>query len=611
MTSDTSTLTAISPNKSLIAIHSPPLENDDPTGSSQRVLIKCYDSKVKPGTLKFTLSVTSAAITQIVFPLTAQDTKPQFLLARTTTNSILIFDLSRGVLSHTIPLSKQGSLIHITGKDGHLYALLHNPKDSKVLVQIHDLISGKATRKVKFGSCPVGKVGAMTVHPLHNYVAVKMDTKLKVLDWKSGEKLKQFKKTSLETTSPESSKVYLEFVGDEGGIFFASSGSGLTLISTETGKILANIIEEDVIVSVDVRSSDMLKSLFFAVTTSVKVTLYQVHTPTKGETLKAFATMMPSLKSNQCAGCAYFVSGIRGDTEVALAEFTQKGMGNHVVDISVTTLDYIGPNGSPCSGELLNGKKVLISNEDTQESTSYLKKRKATNFVLGPGEDGGEALRVTDQKTKKTKGDDDLEDHNGFNLEESEDQEQTIAQRLALLSSELERDTEDDEDDHIRNEIIIECNNSQTKFNSKKATSESLVTLLRQALTSNDDSQLEVAFQVSDKKVIENSILALAADAPDGEEGTRSDVIVTLLSKLVTRLSRKPARAQALAFWVRNVLVALISTVGQDDESWKMGKKERDVAVKLGPLRNMLNERVECLPLLMRLEGRLALLGKM
>ena len=115
-------------------------------------------------------------------------------------------------------------------------------------------------------------------------------------------------------------------------------------------------------------------------------------------------------------------------------------------------------------------------------------------------------------------------------------------------------------------------------------------------------------FQVSDKKVIENSVIALA-DMQDNEGD--SDLIVTLLSKLVTRLSRKPARAQGLSFWVRNVLVALISGGGKDGGQWKLGNKERDVAVKLGPLRNMLNERVECLPLLIRLEGRLALLGKL
>jgi len=447
-------------------------------------------------------------------------------------------------------------------------------------------------------------------------VAVQMDTKLKVLNWKTGEKLKQFKKTSLEAASPESSKLHLGFVGEEGTVLFVSSGSVVALLSTVTGKILAKIAEEDVIVSVDVRFFAELKSLFLAVTTPTKATLYQVSTSTKKETLKAFGTLTPSLSKNQYAGYAYFASGMRGDTEVALAEFTQKGIGNHVVDVSVSMREYIDPSGTICSGELLNVNNAssLIGNDDAKESTSSLKKRKAASIVLGPGEDGGEALQVTDQKLKKTKVDDDgngsdWEDHDEFNLEGSEDQEQTIAQRLALLSSELERDTEDDEDDHLRNEIMIESNNSRTKFNAKKATSESLVTLLRQALMSNDDSQLEVAFQVSDKKVIENSILALATSVQEDEEGT-SDIIVTLLSKLVTRLSRKPARAQSLAFWVRNVLVALISTVGQDGESWKMGKKERDVAVKLGPLRNMLNERVECLPLLMRLEGRLALLGK-
>jgi hypothetical protein len=118
---------------------------------------------------------------------------------------------------------------------------------------------------------------------------------------------------------------------------------------------------------------------------------------------------------------------------------------------------------------------------------------------------------------------------------------------------------------------------------------------------------LEVALQVSDKKVIENSIMALSSGEGDSDEDDNGEVIVMLLTKLVTRLSRKPARAQQLSFWIRTVLVALISS--SNDGTMKMGRTEKDIAARLAPLRSMLSERVESLPALLRLEGRLGLLG--
>ena len=126
----------------------------------------------------------------------------------------------------------------------------------------------------------------------------------------------------------------------------------------------------------------------------------------------------------------------------------------------------------------------------------------------------------------------------------------------------------------------------------------------------NDDAQLEVALQVSDKGVIQNSIFGLANESLEGgdDNGPNGEIIIMLLTKLVTRLSRKPSRAQKLAFWVRIVLVALISKIGSSS-TMEMGKVEKEIASRLGPLRNMLSERVESLPELLRLEGRLSLLN--
>mmetsp|Transcript_2648 Transcript_2648/g.3675 ORF Transcript_2648/g.3675 Transcript_2648/m.3675 type:complete len:224 (+) Transcript_2648:538-1209(+) len=199
-----------------------------------------------------------------------------------------------------------------------------------------------------------------------------------------------------------------------------------------------------------------------------------------------------------------------------------------------------------------------------------------------------------------------------------------LLQNGLLSFSELEREDSDEDEYLLRNgdangngnTSTTLVNGSSTKFIVKAATSDSLVILLRQALLANDDSQLEVALQVSDKRVIENSIMELSrggydsgGNAEDGGNGS-GEVIVVLLTKLVTRISRKPARAQQLSFWIRTVLVALLSSSNsnsnsEDGDGFSMGKAERDIASRLAPLRSMLSERVESLPALLRLEGRL------
>jgi hypothetical protein len=184
------------------------------------------------------------------------------------------------------------------------------------------------------------------------------------------------------------------------------------------------------------------------------------------------------------------------------------------------------------------------------------KKRKALpsgDFVLGPGEGGGEALAVTDRSTKKAKvgggtstGDDDGGNNNNesseddFVLPDDDDAEEeamgsTVADRLARLKAKMDRDDDDDDDD------------------------------------------------------IENSVAALAredeiAEAEDDDE-SRGGMIVALLPKLITRLARKLGRAEELSVWIRTVLLALISS---SSGGKRMSSTERDVAARLAPLRNLL-----------------------
>ena len=101
---------------------------------------------------------------------------------------------------------------------------------------------------------------------------------------------------------------------------------------------------------------------------------------------------------------------------------------------------------------------------------------------------------------------------------------------------------------------------------------------------------------------------------------SENNLIMKLLSKITTRISRKAHRAETLTFWISTTLITLMAPpVDDNDESgstgggvdgWtKMGKMRKAIASHLGPLRNLLSERVESMPSLLKLEGRLQFLG--
>jgi len=289
---------------------------------------------------------------------------------------------------------------------------------------------------------------------------------------------------------------------------------------------------------------------------------------------------------------------------------------------AINEASYRDEDGNMIKGDITVGSST--DEDDADEEDGNKKKRKSAlpsgQLVLGPGEGGSEALNVTDRSNKRAKvdedkSDDDDDDDDGFVLPDDDAIEEaaggTIAERLAMLTSEMERDDTDDDDDVSEDEDARAALFGGVKGKKKvKPTSESLATLLRQALSSNDDGQLEVALHVSDKKVIENSISALAKDdeiAEAEDDESKGGMIIALLSKLVIRLARKPGRAEELSVWIRTVLLALISSTSGGK---RMSKTERDIASRLAPLRNLLNERVESLPHLLRLEGRLSLLGQ-
>ena len=249
--------------------------------------------------------------------------------------------------------------------------------------------------------------------------------------------------------------------------------------------------------------------------------------------------------------------------------------------------------------------------------------------ALAPGEQGQEADGAADltsaKRARRAEGTPGAEE--GDEEDGDDEKERSIAERLAMLSSAMERsDTEDDDDD---DESDPEdggggvTGGPPAGFRARSATSSTLTALLSQALGSNDAAQLNAALQVTDRRVVAGTVRSLQAldAARDDDDGGGSDggpdggLVPALMGHIVRRVARRHTLVMPLGVWIREVLAATAraSASGASGAGGEGGRTAadgaRDMAAKLGPLRNFLSERVECLPQLLRLEGRLALLG--
>ncbi len=698
-------LTAVSPDSSLLAVHinsnaSSSTSDDD----TKRVMIKCYDASVSLSSLKFTLSAKISARLDVLKFLSSQ----HLLAGSSTQNELYIFDVHRGVHSHTIDITLGDfrSVAISKSNDNEIYVLVH--RKGKLLALHYDLehktVKGgavnKATlkKKIKLGSCDEEDVHSLSLALIEakgSFLAVRVGKKIKVVnvqDGKTSFKLK-IKSTSDSTDDDGDSMGDNKSIATSGTNMTVSNDGSLLTVATGTGLYFFSTTSQSNI-GTCAHLPNIQQVFIHTLPTHNKSNKSKAKAPQKhivlancsshnGESSshlfhvqeqqskkvnsKAFAAITPP--SNKSDTTISIIQSFFSKHDLIMAELAKVGFQN--VNVQMNRLSYHNDNDNDGNDNnevtFRRGNLYPVDDENEKDqgqlgkgSSSSSSKKRKTNIVLGPGETGGESLTVTDgikrarTRTAHNASDDDDKDNDNddemdFELEPEDDDDEdsnkeggttTIAQRLALLSSELERGdsySEDEgDDDHWRNMVGSGgsstgaasggLSSSSTKFAARHATSDSLLILLRQALQSNDDAQLEVALQVSDKRVIENSIMALQResmsmsmadennDDGDGDGDSNSDrdgeLMIMLLTKLVTRISRKPARAPQLQFWIRTVLVALLSSTSSSGDGLKMGKVQKDVAARLAPLRSMLSERVESLPALLRLEGRLSLIGR-
>ena len=549
---------------------------------------------------------------------------------------VLIWDIRRGVISQMIGMDEKEALTTVCGgQDGKVYAMTHRPHNEKYKVRIcmYDCESGKLERKMKVGSS-TSMGGGLAVYG--EIVAVGGDSLgVKLCDWK-GEKLDKVEMIGKGASLREGSSSIFKFSKD-GMYLLVSNGGENNVILFRVGKekkvkmhpMACLKLEDGTISSLDIHVSS--KSIHVQVFQSeVGASYFVLPSDQKSSKLDGMvptlpkATMKTKVESELISSTFH---PIRSNELLFAFRNASNGPGSHNTILPIQILS---------TQDELSGS-ITLSPPST-DSQGKNKKRRAE--ALAPGETGMESSITTDlTMTKKQKGntmeavDEDGNDvtaattgeeqEEDFELEDdAEDGElpQSIAERLAMLSSTMEQTTDeedDDEDDH--DETMEESQLAIPKWNKKKATPESLCTLLTQALSSNNSRHLNIALQNNDARLIDNSVKQLQLlDAQRSDPNNSEGYIPMLLGHIVRKMARKHTQVASLMIWIKAILKSS-SQIGMkrrimddvtEEEEERMAREAKDLASKLGPLRNFLNERVECFPMLLRLEGRLALLGE-
>mmetsp|Transcript_19997 Transcript_19997/g.28458 ORF Transcript_19997/g.28458 Transcript_19997/m.28458 type:complete len:266 (+) Transcript_19997:76-873(+) len=177
----------------------------------------------------------------------------------------------------------------------------------------------------------------------------------------------------------------------------------------------------------------------------------------------------------------------------------------------------------------------------------------------------------------------------------------TIAERITALQQQTFTLQPNDKDGLNDEKYLSEDDCDSIAIKSKKksvaTTSDSLIVIVKQALQSSNELQLEEAFSVYEETVVKDTIASI----------TDVDLIWTLLLKIIHRISKKPSRAVWLGgVWLKTILEYHSSAF------LKFSEEEGSSLVYkvLGPLANMLKERTELLPHLIKLQGRLDMVSR-
>ncbi len=188
--------------------------------------------------------------------------------------------------------------------------------------------------------------------------------------------------------------------------------------------------------------------------------------------------------------------------------------------------------------------------------------------VVKPGEMGIEGMEVSGMEVEHPVA---LSENE---VEKNFENDQTMASRLEELSRKLNDELENKE------------NGNTVEPKRVAASPESLVTVLSQALQTDDDTLLDQCLDIVDQTIVTSTVARIS-----------STYVLPLLRRLVAKLERRPARGASLCVWVRSVLFA--------HTGYLLGVPE--LAKELSGLRQMISLRLSTYDAFLNLSGRLEL----
>ncbi len=529
MSSTTCLQSAQTSDRSLVAVV-------PPSSSSGRLLVQVYQVTASSSLLQLTLTHTpTSPLRELVFCGNSA------VVARFGTSQIILWDLDRGVVAQTIEVRDEELFLGLAAGKECFYSLTKH--GTKLVVQEFSRTNGKLLRKIKSGRWE-GQDDAVVCNLSVSTSHVVVQTgpgMLRVMNIQSGKKVAKINAGAVALSS-------MKLFGET--LVTTQSGGAIVLYSMSTCEEVSKVPHQ---VTLSNALSDGLLQLL-----GENIMVENIVFTKNGASFETLTT----LQSNH--PIAPFLTG--DGRIMTLVQQKRTGYQARWVDLDddveeTIDLDKVEPTTEKVTGG---------------ESAEKAPKRKtAEPMVLGPGQAGVETAPPT-KKPKVVKqgvGNDDQEDDE----EAPSTQDITIAERLQQLTNALD---DDDDDDDMEDDEGDAITSSKPSFKPHRATTESLKELLSQALQSSDDSLIELALAVTDVKVISTTLKEIGAAH-----------IVTLLSKLTTRLAANPLRAEGLALWLSHCL--------------RQGKFQPH---HLAPLRNLLYERTESFSDLLRLEGRLALM---
>lgn len=582
-------VSALSPDGSILAVVVQHVNSS--------IVVKCYDAKVTLGTVRFTLASKKLVgeVTQLTFA------SPTLLCAlvveaETEQQQIVVWDTHRGVVARTIiPSSPVSCLAAHASKILAFPGKVKDENDppSKAVVHEYDAATGSLSKKIKCGT--ISGSCAFASCPQTSTIAILSDQQhVKFLNSDTGKKMGKLKLKEEVADADDASSI-LAF-SDNGELLAVRTVKGVAVFKIENERRVALLqTSSDQISSMNlVRDEEEGSYILLLQLENKQACLYVLR---DGDMNKQFilpkvspCTVKSFLDNKHSLSTCYFSASDASSKLLALLIPFQSNS-----ELEIHEVEYRDSSMQWISDSIQVGQKednTKISAGEKRKVEEEVARIPKSALVLGPGETGGEASNVSDHvvvppSSKKAK-----------ITEEDEDftKDPSIVDRLRSLTSDLQTmdsDDDDDDDDGSQSKEPEKITlRDSLKFVPKKATSESLTTLLSQALISNDDAMLELALEVHDSHVIEATVSGLAIHS------SQQQLLSKLLTKLAARIAKTPNRATSLSPWIQRILVTASANVDQ-----------HSVITSLGPLRNLLQERVESFPRLLRLEGRLAVLG--